>query len=63
MKAKCNKTLINDMGEENFTKGKEYEFAYPYQNDIPFNERTVLIDNQGETHGLDLWYKHFKEVK
>lgn len=61
-KIKCSKTLFSYIGEEDFTKGKEYErSSVTYTNAI--NENTEVLNNFGQKHRLGNWWKHFKSVK
>ena len=53
-KVRCNKTLVNDAGEQNFTEGNTYQ-----------GKRTNILNNlnvqddQDDPHVLGNWFKHF----
>ena len=59
---KCKKTLTNDMGEQNFTKGSLY-----YSKNHSYNTNIggfKVEDDQGDPHVIGtMWAKHFKIVK
>lgn len=59
MMVKCKKTLTHGDGSESFTKGELYSTP-TFSNFYKLDDRTVLINNQGERHGVANWLKHFK---
>lgn len=58
IRVKCNKDLINDMGQKDFTKGKIYVSNYSDS----LNEQTTLINDNNELHKAGNWAKHFKQL-
>lgn len=53
---RCKKTLVNDCGVKNFTKGKEYSIM----NEPNAKDLVCVYDDQNESHVLGNWAKHFK---
>ena len=60
---KATKSLFNGDGfnTEAFTKGVEYSVINGGSVER-LTENTTLRDNQGASHRLSLWHKHFREV-
>jgi len=54
---KCKKTLFHTDGSESFTKGKEYSGHI-----CNVLENLMVTNNQGETHKLGIWAKHFTNI-
>lgn len=65
LKIKCKKNLFSFTGEQNFTKGKEYETDgyINYYNPIDIPEYIVVLNDQKDKHKLGNWAKHFKLIK
>ena len=60
---KCTKNLINDMGEKDFTKGKEYSVVNNANgNFVNVCDSILTIDDLGQLHRLGIWHTYFKKV-
>jgi hypothetical protein len=59
MKAKALKDLYN--AGKCFTKGKEYEVGYAYNNASLID--TTVTNDLGEPHIIGMWWRNFELVK
>lgn len=54
---KCKKDLVNDGGQQDFTKGRTYEGRI-----CNVLSNLKVIDDGGSEHILGNWAKHFKNI-
>lgn len=59
---KATKDLYHGDGTRSFTKGEEYTVSKDVSQPYELIEASAVND-QGESHKISLWYKHFKILK
>ena len=55
----CNKNLVNQKNQQDFTKGKFYEVTNQCYN----LEYATVIDDQKDIHCIGHWFTHFTICK